>query len=345
MTQATKALILAAGLGTRLRPLTVARPKPLFPFHGPTLLDLAIYRILKAGIKDIAVNSHYLSEYVHEHAYALGQKLGFRLRLSYEPELLGTGGALNPIRDWIGDDALVIYNADIVSDCDITALIRLHQTKKPLATLALLPQQKPKTTPVWMHDQRIVGFETTTESRASAHTFTGVHVISPEFLSYIPTSGFIHITDHYIQALKQQAHLHCYLHQGFWHDLGTPEDYVTGLVNFVIHPKNDLDQRVGVSEMNRRLELGYQYVWNPSAHPYAQYPTSAPQKLLKSLSAPMGPHCYVLTNKDIPAKPTEDWKNIVMLAPPSAKNALIKPDHIIDGNISIPIAKSLFTPD
>ena len=105
---AKKAVVLAAGLGTRLRPLTCSVPKPLMPVWGEPMLARIVGMLRGWGVEDIVVNCHYLHEQVEAWCAANG------CRASYEPEILGTGGVLNPLRDWIGADDFYLVNADIV---------------------------------------------------------------------------------------------------------------------------------------------------------------------------------------------------------------------------------------
>ncbi|HBJ60029.1 MAG TPA: hypothetical protein DDY72_06365, partial [Verrucomicrobia bacterium] len=103
-----KAVVLAAGLGTRLRPFTCATPKPLLPVWGESMLAHVVRQLRDWGVEEIAVNCHYLHEQIEAWCAANG------CRASYEPEILGTGGALNPLRDWIGADDFYLVNGDIV---------------------------------------------------------------------------------------------------------------------------------------------------------------------------------------------------------------------------------------
>ena len=113
---AKKAIVLAAGLGTRLRPLTCATPKPLMPVWGEPMLARIVGRLREMGVDDIVVNCHYLHEQVEAWVADLASREcgSLKIRASYEPEILGTGGVLNPLRDWIGADDFYLVNGDIV---------------------------------------------------------------------------------------------------------------------------------------------------------------------------------------------------------------------------------------
>ena len=132
----TKAFILGAGLGTRLRPLTDVLPKPLVPvFHEP-MANFALRLCQAAGIKEFAINTHHIPE-AWSAAYPDGSFHGSPLSFFHEPVLLETGGGIRNIGSFIGDDPILVYNGDILTDIDIGKLIAHHQTSGNIATLAL----------------------------------------------------------------------------------------------------------------------------------------------------------------------------------------------------------------
>ena len=132
----TKAFILGAGLGTRLRPLTDVLPKPLVPvFHEP-MANYALRHCQAAGIKEFAINTHHIPE-AWQQAYPDGSFHGSPLSFFHEPVLLETGGGIRNISAFIGDDPILVYNGDILTDIDIGKLIAHHQASGNIATLAL----------------------------------------------------------------------------------------------------------------------------------------------------------------------------------------------------------------
>src|SRR4051812_38455198 len=112
MPRGLKGVVLAAGFGTRLRPLTELYPKPLIPFAGTTPLELALWQLGRAGIDENAVNSHHRPDLID--AYVASNPLKQKLKVSHETEILGTGGCYNPLRAWQGDNDLVVLNGDVV---------------------------------------------------------------------------------------------------------------------------------------------------------------------------------------------------------------------------------------
>lgn len=218
-----KALLLAAGYGTRLKPLTEFIPKPLTLFMGRPILDIVYDQVRAAGIHQVAVNTHHLSDIVRLHT----QKLSVTsqpIHISHEPEILGTGGSINPLRSWIEDDDILIFNGDIVSSVDLKVFIARYKASKAKAAMVLIPH-KEGTTPVWMEKDRVVaiGGESAIGTRK---TFAGVHIISRAFIEAMPREGFFSVIDTYQELLKAREAILAFEHQGFWADLGIPQDYL-----------------------------------------------------------------------------------------------------------------------
>jgi mannose-1-phosphate guanylyltransferase len=229
----TRAMLLAAGKGERLKPLTEHTPKPLVPVGGRPMVAYVLDLLAAAGIREVHVNLHHLGARVPD---ALGDGSAWGLSLCYHPEaeILGTGGGLSAAcrdcPDLAGGD-FVMINADILTDVDLGAVIATHQAAaqggvSPLATLVLRDDPEAARFGVIGTDLggRIRRFlEVNTGGAAREHMFTGVQVLSPEILALMPTGGVFPITDAYKAALKAGAPLMAHLHRGYWADLGTPE--------------------------------------------------------------------------------------------------------------------------
>ena len=232
-----KGFVLAAGFGTRLVPITHTLPKPLLPFLGLPVLDLALHKLNVAGvaIENIAVNAHHLSEIIRLHIET--HPLYSGVKLSLEADILGTGGALNALHDWIGNDDLIIYNGDIVSDIAIDEAIRLHEEESSLATLIVLPKALPGKNPLFCHNNRLISIGTRPEKshlNLVGRTFTGVHILSNKFIkNHIPRKDYWHITDFYCETLAANFPISCYLHSGYWYDIGTPWEYFKTQIAFL----------------------------------------------------------------------------------------------------------------
>src|SRR5262245_36235483 len=137
-----KAMILAAGFGTRLWPLTIGRTKPAIPFLNRPLIAYTIDYLKRHGVKDLIINLHHEPESVRA-SIGAGSDYGVRIDYSIEePEILGTSGALDRVRDQLAKDTFVVINGKILTDIDLGAALRTHRDRKALATLVLMPNHK-----------------------------------------------------------------------------------------------------------------------------------------------------------------------------------------------------------
>ena len=214
-----KALILAAGFGSRLAPITMATPKPLVPYFGLPSLAYAIDRCLNKGL-DICVNTHHLHHHIAE--FIATHYPHESIHISHEPVILGTGGAVANIREWLGSSDLLVYNADVIADLDIDGLLAQHQRSAALATMALI-LPVPGASPIHYDDQVVeaIGGQSARDTSSRA-TFSGIHILSNQFIGRLPEAGFCSIIDSYQQALAAGERVAAYQHGGFWADLGTP---------------------------------------------------------------------------------------------------------------------------
>lgn len=228
----TRALILAAGLGTRLGELSDERPKPLLPVCDVPLIRYAVAILRGAGIDEIAVNLHHRGELIRA-------ELGDGFHYSEEREILGTGGGIVKIADWLtngGRDSFVVVNGKIVSNIDIAATLRHHDATNAVATMVLreVPDAE-KWGAIHVDDSgrvtRIVGHGTLS---AHACMFTGVHVISPRLVARLPATGESDsIRQGYIPALDDGERIEGIRYGGYWHEHSTPARYLQGNWNLV----------------------------------------------------------------------------------------------------------------
>ena len=194
-----KALILCAGLGTRLLPHTRCIPKPLFPINGKPLLDRIIQSLIQAGCRSIMINTHHLHQDIE--AFLAGQRYAIPVQTRYEPRILGTGGAIHNVRDFWDQDPFMVINGDIVTDMDLKAVYDFHLHHGHPVTLVLCDFPQINTVSVDAN-QSVIGFDDgdfapsgpdlPKDSRTSARklTFTGIQVIDPQVLKWIPTPLF-----------------------------------------------------------------------------------------------------------------------------------------------------------
>jgi NDP-sugar pyrophosphorylase family protein len=224
----TRAMLLAAGLGERLRPLTERVPKPLIPVGGRPMVHYMLDRLAAAGIREVHVNTHHLGTLVRE---ALGDGSAWGLSLCYHPEtvILGTGGGLKAAAAACPDLAsgpFAMVNADVLADADLGALCARHAADAPLATLLLRDDPEARHYGVIGTDagDRIRRFlDADLGGTVRERMFTGIQVLSPGIFHYMPEREVFPITDAYKAALLAGARLMGPAHSGYWADLGTPE--------------------------------------------------------------------------------------------------------------------------
>lgn len=223
------AMILAAGLGTRLSPLTNERPKPLVEVLGTPLVHFALEHARRAGARRVALNSHHLHPALQEH---LGERYSdLELVYSHEPVILGTGGGAREMRAALGDleGPTLLLNADALLDIDTAAMARLHEERRPLATLALkdAPDKARYGLLGTDDDDRVRTFVGRTAYEGplkQERMFCGVHVLEGALLDALPAEGFACINkEGYPKLLDAGAVVVGFDVPGYFCDVGTPE--------------------------------------------------------------------------------------------------------------------------
>ena len=229
-----KAMVLAAGLGTRLRPLTDKRPKALVEIGGRTLLEITLSRLRDFGIREVIINVHHFAEMVVAYLKA-HQNFGMHIEISREELLLDTGGGLKRAGWFFLADAsqepFLLHNADIVSMVDFARLLAFHRDRAALATLAV---QERETSRYLLFDEfQLCGRRAGPDGEAElvkpssgwrALAFTGIHVISPGFLRMMNEDGAFSIIGTYLRlAAAGENILGFPADDYYWRDLGRPE--------------------------------------------------------------------------------------------------------------------------
>jgi NDP-sugar pyrophosphorylase family protein len=226
-----KVMILAAGLGTRLRPLTEHCPKPLLPFMlRPTLAHI-LEQLQRFGVQEVGINLHHQAEQLSQWL-GDGSQWGLRLHLSHEPRILGTAGALKRMADWLQDEPFVVLNADVLMDIDLPSVWQWHQQRGAMVTMVVRPDPAAQQYGAVLvdsdnHVRCINGRpEIPTAGAGEAMVFTGVQVVSPPVLDYIPPERVVSTTaDVYPLLVAASAAVYGYRHTGYWIDIGVPERY------------------------------------------------------------------------------------------------------------------------
>lgn len=213
-----KAMVLAAGLGTRLRPLTNSRPKALVEVDGRSLLEIALDRLRVSGIQEVIVNVHHFADMMIDYLNAKNN-FGMRIEVSREESLLDTGGGLKKAA-WFfeGDrEPFVLHNVDVISTIDLNHMTRYHARNNALATLAV--QDRPTSRPLVFDDALQL------RGRGPGLAFSGIHVISPRLLPMLIEDGAFSIIDSYLRLAGQgETILGFRADAYYWRDLGKPDD-------------------------------------------------------------------------------------------------------------------------
>jgi mannose-1-phosphate guanylyltransferase len=221
-----KAVVLAAGFGLRMRPLTLLRAKPVLPVLNRPLLVRTLRALARAGVRDVTVNLHHLPETVVA-ALGDGRGLGLRVRYSREPEILGTGGGPRALRDWLGREPFLLVNGDVLFDFDLRRLVAVHHASGARATLALRPDPARAYSPVVTDRRgRILAIANRPAPAAGTTSlFASVHVMDPALLDRLPDGVSDNVRDLYIPLLAEGALLRGVRLRGAWYDLGRPSLY------------------------------------------------------------------------------------------------------------------------
>jgi mannose-1-phosphate guanylyltransferase len=241
-----KAMILAAGLGTRLRPLTDDRPKALVEVAGRTMLELTLGRLREFGVREVIVNVYHFADMVVDYLKAKGN-FGMRIEVSREDVLLDTGGGLKKaawffLEDQAAlDEPFILHNVDVLSTIDLHRMVQFHQERQALATLAV---QDRETSRFLLFDEHLqlcgrrAGRQGKTEIvRASQHmealAFSGIHVISRRLVGMMNEDGAFSIISTYLRLAAQGERILAFQADEYsWRDLGTPENVALAAQDF-----------------------------------------------------------------------------------------------------------------
>jgi len=229
-----KALILAAGVGARLKPLTDETPKALIPVGGVPMLERVLVRLKAAGVKSFVVNAHHHPQKVADFCAEMSRKHGAPISVSREDDLLlDTGGAIKKAAPLLkGRDPFFVHNADVLTDLDLRALAKAHKDSGALATLAVRERESGR---AYLFDAkgRFAGHDrgegNVTWAKGAVPNpqrlaFDGVHVISPELLDKITESGVFSVTKTYLRLAAANADIRAFRADKWaWHDIGTVE--------------------------------------------------------------------------------------------------------------------------
>ncbi len=233
-----KAMILAAGLGTRLRPLTDERPKALVEINGRTLLEIVLARLKAFGIREVVINAHHFADKLVEYLKA-NDNFGMAIEVSREDILLDTGGGLKKAAHFFlaestgSEEPILVHNVDVISTIDFTRMAHVHDDNKALATLAV---QDRETSRYLLFDENLhlcgrrngrdAPFEMVRPSRhVSPLAFSGIHIVSPRLFGKLTEQGVFSIITSYLRLAGEGETILGFRADGYqWRDLGRLDD-------------------------------------------------------------------------------------------------------------------------
>jgi len=227
-----RALILSAGYGTRLWPLTEDRTKPAIPILGKPLVGYVAEYLARYGCDEIVVNLHHRPESVMR-ALGDGSRFGVHLHYVHEPTILGTSGAIDNARALLDGETFIVVNGKIITDIDLNAALETHRRTNAIATLVLLPNAAyEKFSTVNAAGGFLQGFggmpaRENFSERDPPLMFTGIQILEPEIFNYIPRGVFSHsTTDVYPQAISNGERVAVHVAAGCWFELSTIQRYL-----------------------------------------------------------------------------------------------------------------------
>jgi NDP-sugar pyrophosphorylase family protein len=225
-------MVLAAGLGTRLRPLTLLAAKPVLPVLNRPLLHWTFDRLARAGVREAVVNTHYLPATVRR-ALGDGARFGMRIRYAHERRILGTGGGPRRLRAFFGREPFLLVNGDVLFDVDLAEVVARHRASGAQATLVIKDHREVEAyggvvtgRGGWIRS--IAGLPTPVRGKGAL--FTGIHVLDPALLERLPPGASDSVRDLYAPLLAEGARLLGVRTRGAWYDFGSPSLYLSSQI-------------------------------------------------------------------------------------------------------------------
>jgi NDP-sugar pyrophosphorylase family protein len=224
-----KAMIMAAGLGTRLYPLTGRTAKPMVPILNRPVMEHMVKLLRRHGITEVAANLHYHPEKIRRY-FADGGALGVELRYNLEEQLLGTAGGVGEFRHFLGDDTFVVVSGDGLTDIDLTAFVAAHRAAGGMATMAVKQVDDPSHYGVVVHDDelRVHGFQEKPARHEARSDLCncGIYAFEPAIFDHVPPHQFVDwAKDVFPALLRDGVPFHVWRLDDYWNDVGNIEQY------------------------------------------------------------------------------------------------------------------------
>ncbi len=253
-----KAMLLAAGFGERMLPLTRIVPKPVLPVLGRPLAELVLHRLSLGGISTVVVNLHHQADKIRS-LLGDGRDLGLsKLHYSFEEVILGTAGGVRKAAPYLrGGETILVRNADFLSDADLNALTAVHLASGCPVTLLLAPHRPPYTVVEVDEAGKVLSFggnPPVEPARVAARRFfTGMQIIEEEVLDRIPPDTPCDLVRHVYRQLAAERRIASHVHEGFWCEFGTPGDYLDGSLAMLQMNSQD---RLAIAKMDPVERIG-----------------------------------------------------------------------------------------
>ncbi len=250
-----KVMVLAAGLGTRLRPLTDLISKPMAPIVNKPVMEHILELLVKHGFRDMVCNLHWYPEVIKNY-FGDGSRWGVNIAYSYEDELLGTAGGVKKVEDFFEGKTFLVMSGDALTDIDLVDLITFHKKKGGICTVVLTMVEDASQYGVVMldEDKKIYGFQEKPLSGEAKSNLanSGIYVFEPEIFEYIPEGKFYDFGKNlFPDLLKKEISYYGYVHNKYWNDVGSLYEYQQG--NF-----DALEGKVEIKIPGKKIKEG---VW------------------------------------------------------------------------------------
>ncbi|MBI2641467.1 NTP transferase domain-containing protein [Candidatus Roizmanbacteria bacterium] len=229
-----KAVILAGGKGTKLRPYTYEMPKSLLPIKGYPLLEYLIRNLKKNGISDIIISIGHLGKKIKEY-FGAGEKFAVNIRYSEEDRPLQTGGALLKVKKMLDQEPFLVVYGDILSNFNFSDLIEFHREQNAVASIALTTIDHPaEFGQLTLHGRKLVHFyQKTNTSRVKSYLINcGIYLFEPQIFEYLPTGKTSFLLEDVIEKLIREKKVNGFVFEGQWFDVGDPKNYERAIKEF-----------------------------------------------------------------------------------------------------------------